>query len=248
VTVNLRQVNSEAEITVADTGQGINAEFLPFVFDRFRQADSTSTRQHGGLGLGLAIARHLIEIHGGAIQARSAGEGQGATLSVTLPLAGSVAMPNTDANIEIGLDREELVKPAEALSGLHVLVVDDDEDTLELLRTALAKRGAKVSVASSASEALEAINNSRPDVLVSDIAMPGEDGYALIRNVRALDVGQAIPAIAITAYAKEEDKERVLSAGYQRFLSKPVELGELIETVAELARNGFSYQNPDSSG
>jgi PAS domain S-box-containing protein len=248
VSVKLRQVNSEAEITVTDTGQGINAEFLPFVFDRFRQADSTSTRQHGGLGLGLAIARHLIEIHGGAIQARSAGEGQGATLSVTLPLAGSVAIPNTDTNTEIALGREELAKPVDALSGLHVLVVDDDEDTLELLRTALAKRGAKVSVASSASEALEAINNSRPDVLVSDIAMPGEDGYALIQSVRALDVGQAIPAIAITAYTKEEDKERVLSAGYQRFLSKPVELGELIDTVEQFGRNGVSYPNPDSSG
>jgi PAS domain S-box-containing protein len=246
VTVKLRKLNSEAEITVADTGQGIKAEFLPFVFDRFRQADSTSTRQHGGLGLGLAIARHLIEIHGGAIQASSAGEGQGATLSVTLPLAGSVAMPNTDAKVATGLNSEELVKPAEALSGLNVLVVDDDEDTLELLRAALTKRGANVSVASSASEALKAINTSRPDVLVSDIAMPGEDGYTLIQKVRALDVVPEIPAIAITAYAKEEDKESVLSAGFQRYLSKPVELGELIETVAELGRNGVSYQNPGS--
>ncbi|MDQ2976682.1 MAG: PAS domain S-box protein [Acidobacteriota bacterium] len=238
VTVQLRQLNSEVEITVSDTGQGISPEFIPFVFDRFRQADSTSTRQHGGLGLGLAIARHLIEIHGGSIQARSSGEGQGATFSVTLPIAGSVTLANTEEDVELEQARKELVKSSEALAGLRVLVVDDDEDTLELLRTALARRGAEVGVASSAVAALEAINNSRPDVLVSDIAMPGEDGYELIRKIRALQIGPEIPALAITAYAKEEDKTLALSAGYQRYLSKPVELGELISLVAELGQIG----------
>ena len=238
VTVQLRQVNSEVEITVADTGQGITAEFLPFVFDRFRQADSTSTRHHGGLGLGLAIARHLIEIHGGAIEAKSPGPGKGATFTVRLPSVGSKVAPTItlDTKIDAELESEERVKLYEVLSGLDVLIVDDDKDTLDLLSAALAQRGAHVTAASSAAEAIASIKRSKPDVLVSDIAMPGEDGYELIQKVIALDGLPRIPAIAITAYAKEEDKERALSAGYQRYLSKPIELREFISAVAEAAR------------
>jgi PAS domain S-box-containing protein len=233
VNVNLRRIDSEAEITVTDTGQGITAKFLPFVFDRFRQADSTSTRQHGGLGLGLAIARHLIEIHGGAIEAKSLGEGQGATFIVRLPLVGSrvVAPPDEPAGVE-----KSGPKSPEMLSGLHVLLVDDDEDTLEMLSAALRQRSANVTAVSSASEALAAIRTVRPDVLISDIAMPGVDGYQLMEKVLALNLKPALPAIAITAYAKEEDKATALAAGYQRYLSKPVELGEFISAVAEAAR------------
>jgi PAS domain S-box-containing protein len=238
VTVQVRKVNSEIEIAVTDTGQGISPEFLPFVFDRFRQADSTSTRQHGGLGLGLAIARHLIEIHGGTIEAKSSGNGQGATFTARLPVVGSLA--KLPAQIDVEAESQERLKSQAVLSGLDVLIVDDEKDTLELLRTALAQRGANVTAVSSAAEAVDSLKSSRPDVLVSDIAMPGEDGYDLIRKVIALDIAPRIPAIAITAYAKEEDKERALSAGYQRYLSKPVELGEFISAVAETARLEFS--------
>ncbi|MDQ5846631.1 MAG: ATP-binding protein, partial [Acidobacteriota bacterium] len=232
VRVNLRKIDSEAEITVTDTGQGITADFLPFVFDRFRQADSTSTRQHGGLGLGLAIARHLIEIHGGAIEARSLGEGEGATFTVRLPLVGSrVAAPDVPGDVETSAP-----KSPETLSGMHVLLVDDDEDTLELLSAALRQRSANVTAVSSAAAALTAIRTVRPDVLISDIAMPGVDGYELMAKVLALNLKPALPAIAITAYAKEEDKATALAAGYQRYLSKPIELDEFISAVAEAAR------------
>jgi PAS domain S-box-containing protein len=242
VSVRLRQVNSEVEIVVSDTGQGISPEFLPFVFDRFRQADSTSTRQHGGLGLGLAIARHLVEIHGGSIAARSDGKGAGATFTVRLPLVGSIletAETLSDERIEVEADGNERLK-SQVLSGLHVLIVDDDQDTLDLLTAALTQRSANVTGVLSVAAAIEAIKSFRPDVLISDIAMPGEDGYQLIQKVLALDVVPGIPAIAITAYAKQEDKDRALAAGFQRYLSKPVELGEFIAAVAELARMEFS--------
>jgi PAS domain S-box-containing protein len=239
VTVALRQVNSKVEIEVSDTGQGISSEFLPFVFDRFRQADSTSTRQHGGLGLGLAIARHLIEIHGGSVEARSRGEDQGATFIVRLPLVGSVVESPDTLLSPAGIDEEaksrERSKAQQILSGLHVLIVDDDQDTLELLGAALTQRSARVTTAASAAEAIRALKFFRPDVLISDIAMPGEDGYELMQKVIALDLVPSIPAIAITAYAKQEDKERALAAGFQRYLAKPVELGELIAAVSEAA-------------
>jgi PAS domain S-box-containing protein len=239
VTIQLRQVESHVQIEVTDTGQGIRPAFLPFVFDRFRQADSTSTRQHGGLGLGLAIARHLIEIHGGSIEAESNGEGKGATFTVRLPsvgsMGGSTLPQSSDAEPS---ESQVLLSSSEILSGLHVLVVDDDEDTLELLSAALRNRSARVTGVSSAAQAIDALKTFKPDVLVSDIAMPEEDGYALIQRVIAMGFTPRIPAIAITAYAKEEDKESALSAGYQRYLSKPVELGEFIAAVAEAARNG----------
>ena len=238
VSVNLRRVDSHVEIEVTDSGQGISPEFLPFVFDRFRQADSTSTRQHGGLGLGLAIARHLVEIHGGAIEARSGGEGKGATFTVRLPSVGSVNASTLPSVVELEPESNVHLSPQGILSGFHVLVVDDDEDTLELLSAALRSRSAQVTSVSSAAQAIDAIKTFRPDVLVSDIAMPGEDGYELIQRIIALGVEPRIPAIAITAYAKEEDKESALSAGYQRYLSKPIELGEFISAVAEAARNG----------
>jgi PAS domain S-box-containing protein len=214
------------QIQVTDSGQGISREFLPFVFDRFRQADSTTTRQHGGLGLGLAIARHLVEIHGGTIRADSDGDGHGATFTIRLPLLDSSLRVLETTSVE------QPVQP-QLLSGLNVLLVDDDSDSLELMTTALTRRHANVTAVSSASAALQAINDHKPDVLVSDIAMPDEDGYELIKRVRALSFD--IPAVAITAYAKAEDRERALSAGFQLYLAKPVELSELISVVAQAA-------------
>ncbi|HET6861569.1 MAG TPA: ATP-binding protein, partial [Pyrinomonadaceae bacterium] len=237
VNVKLSQENASVMVSVSDTGQGIRREFLPYVFDRFRQADSTTTRQHGGLGLGLAIARHLIEIHGGTITAESEGAGKGATFVITLPWMES-------ATNQAEFQTAGNVRPTKApmlLAGVCVLVVDDDEDTLQLMATALTSRQAKVVAVSSAGEAIRAIEVNRPDVLISDIAMPGEDGYGLIERIRTMeqDYAASIPAVAITAYAKEEDRERALSSGFQLYLAKPVELTELISVVAQAARREF---------
>jgi CheY-like chemotaxis protein len=230
----LKSTEGRVEITVQDTGHGITKEFLPYVFDRFRQADSSTTRQHGGLGLGLAIARHLVEIHGGTIKAESAGPGQGATFSIHLPLIepGRIHLaPDGDAAKDSTASRE-------SLNGLHVLIVDDDEDTLELMATALTSRQAIVTAVSSANEALNAFKTNRPDVVVTDIAMPEEDGYGLIAGLRALEQNGSdqTPAIAITAYAKEEDRLRALSSGFQLYLAKPIEITDLVSAVARAAR------------
>lgn len=235
VTVKVTQANAAVEIGVTDTGQGISREFMPYVFDRFSQADSTTTRHHGGLGLGLAIARHLVEIHGGTIRAASRGEGQGATFTITLPLLDSKVK-----TIEPVTDKS-LAYASQMLSGVNVLLVDDDSDTLKLMATALTRRQANVTAVSSAGEAIQAIRQQRPDVLVSDIAMPDEDGYGLIEKVRSLDTAEtlSIPAVAITAYAKEEDRERALSSGFQIYLAKPIELRELVSVVARAARRDF---------
>jgi PAS domain S-box-containing protein len=230
VTVELRQVESRAELSVTDSGSGIDPSFLPFVFDRFRQADSTTTRQHGGLGLGLAIARHLVEIHGGSIHAESQGGGQGSKFTVSLPLVASFAKANED-------DATSRAKPKYAdasLEGLHILLVDDDRDTLELLKMALSQCLARVTEVTSASEALAAIRLATPDVLISDIAMPDSDGYELIQQVRECGLSD-MPAIAITAYAKEEDRLRALSSGFQYYVTKPVEISELITAIADAA-------------
>jgi CheY-like chemotaxis protein len=237
--VKVSQANSAVEIRVTDTGQGISRKFMPYVFDRFSQADSTTTRHHGGLGLGLAIARHLVEIHGGTIRAESRGEGEGATFTITLPLIESAAKsaePTAAAEQIIPRLPQPLL-----LSGLNVLLVDDDSDTLSLMATALTRRQANVTAVSSAGEAMQAISQQRPDVLVSDIAMPDEDGYGLIEKVRSLenDDCQSIPAIAITAYAKDEDRARALSSGFQIYLAKPIELTELVSVVARAARRDF---------
>jgi signal transduction histidine kinase/CHASE1-domain containing sensor protein/ActR/RegA family two-component response regulator len=233
VCVKVMQSGGAVEVTVSDTGQGIDKEFLPYVFDRFRQADSTTTRQHGGLGLGLAIARHLVEIHGGTIRGESAGMGRGASFTIRFPLL-EAAVSATNVN-------QKPARVTQLLSGLNVLLVDDDSDTLKLMETALKRRQANVTAVSSAGEAIQAISRRRPDVLVSDIAMPDEDGCGLIEQVRMLENGesQGIPAVAITAYAKEEDRERALSAGFQIYLAKPVELTELISVVARAAKRDF---------
>jgi PAS domain S-box-containing protein len=241
VQIRLERVNSHIEIVVTDSGTGIAPEFLPHVFDRFRQADQCTTRQHGGLGLGLAIVRHLVELHGGSVRAESGGAGQGATFTVLLP----VAPVYRNAGIE------ERVHPAardtlpsygcpERLDGLKVLVVDDEPDTRELLRVGLGQCGADVTAVGSATDALEAMATNVPDVLISDIGMPGADGYALIRRVRELpaESGGRVPALALTAYARTEDRMQALRAGYQMHVPKPVELAELVAVVASLDQRG----------
>jgi PAS domain S-box-containing protein len=242
VQVRLERINSHVELSISDTGVGIKPEFLPHVFDRFRQADQTSTRQHGGLGLGLAIVRHLVELHGGTVHAESAGEGQGATFTVKLPL---ITVYQNEGGAErvhpAAKDTLPTLDCPERLDELRVLVVDDEADTRDLLKVALSQCGAQVTLAGSVKEALAAIEQSPPQVLISDIGMAGEDGYELIRQVRALPAAQGgkIPAIALTAYARTEDRMRALRSGYQMHVPKPVELTELITVVASLVqRNG----------
>jgi signal transduction histidine kinase/ActR/RegA family two-component response regulator len=241
VKVILRRVHSQAEVSVADSGDGIKAEFLPLVFDRFRQADSSSTRRHGGLGLGLAIVKQLVELHGGHVAARSAGAGLGATFIVTLPLAAVLPQQATDA-----LPQEESASqspspewnPGVQLSGIKLLVVDDEPDARDIVKRLLDGCGAEVRSAGSAAEALQLIQADPPDVLISDIGMPSEDGYSLIRAVRALpaEKGGAIPAVALTAYARSEDRVQVLRGGFQMHAVKPVEPAELLAMVASLVR------------
>lgn len=237
VQVQLTRINSHIEITVSDTGQGISPEFLPYVFDRFRQASQTAGRQHGGLGLGLAIVRHLVELHGGEVKAYSPGEGLGATFTVVLPLM-IIHVPAEDKHRVH--PRVSTVSPSievsQRLDGVSVLVVDDEADTRELLEIILKQCGAKVMAAQSAREAVELLGQHRPDVLLSDIGMPTEDGYELIRQIRSLpeESGGKTPAIALTAYARVEDRLQALRAGYQMHVPKPVVLAELVALIASL--------------
>jgi CheY-like chemotaxis protein len=235
VLVTSSQAGPYVDLSVTDDGQGISVEFLPHVFERFRQADSSTTRKHGGLGLGLAIVRHLVEIHGGSVSAESAGEGKGARLTVTLPLLVDEESVAIDEAAKLTSD-DQRIEPAE-LRGIHVLLVDDDAGAREMISAALHERHARVTAVGSAREALQVIRQMRPDILVSDIAMPIEDGYDLIEQVRALGAnnGNSIPAVAITAYARVEDREKALASGFQSYLAKPIEPADLIAVVASLA-------------
>jgi len=237
VQVRLERINSHVELMVSDSGKGIDSEFLPHVFNRFRQADQKSTRAHGGLGLGLAIVRQLVELHGGSVHAESEGEGQGATFVVQLPLMvmrRGVEQQQERRHPTAGGSMALDCPPQ--LDNLRVLIVDDEEDTRDLLRVALEQCGSEVVTARSVVEALEALEKSKPDVLISDIGMPEEDGYALISKVRALSAarGGKVPAIALTAYARTEDRVRALMAGFQVHLPKPIEPVELLAVVASL--------------
>jgi PAS domain S-box-containing protein len=229
VRLTVRRAGSQVEIAVCDSGVGIEPELLPYVFDRFRQGDSSSTRAHGGLGLGLAIVRHIVELHGGTVQATSEGEQHGSTFTVRLPLREA---PRRSPGRPTGGEPS-----GPSLEGLSVLVVDDDADTRDLVRMVLAQRGAVVLTAATAEEALLLVQEQRPDILLSDIAMPGEDGFELIRRVRALGSSQGgeIKAAALTAYARTEDRLKALWAGFQTHIPKPVQPNELAAVVASLA-------------
>jgi CheY-like chemotaxis protein len=240
VVVGVSRAESCVRVSVADTGQGISREFLPFVFARFRQAEGTTTRTHGGLGLGLSIVRHLVEIHGGTVRAESAGAGQGATFIVELPVAGGEREGGAAKLQTLSASPAEIAvaaSPVSELAGLRVLVVDDEADARLLLQTLIEQSGAQVRAAASASEALAALREFRPDILVSDIGMPQEDGYALLRRVRALgpEEGGHIPAIALTAYAQEDDRLRALLAGFQVHVAKPINPAEFVAVIVELA-------------
>jgi len=241
VNIRLERLDSDIQITVSDTGKGISADFLPLIFDRFRQADSSSTRKYGGLGLGLAIVRQIIEMHGGTVRAESRGEGQGATFTVRLPIRGTGDKENITPGGGLVFPTVAKVTPfvcPPQIYGLRVLLVDDQPDTLEMLRAVLEQQcRAEVRTSADVATALEVFRQWKPDLLVSDIAMPGEDGYALIAKVRELEQqgGKRTPAIALTAYVRVEDRAHVLQAGYDRFVPKPVQPSELLATLASLA-------------
>ena len=234
VVVRFAGVDEQVVIAVQDEGEGIAPEFLPHVFERFWQADATRTRAHGGLGLGLAIVRELVHLHGGSVEAASEGKGRGTTLTVRLPLVceGSDAEGIFPPRPALSGER---FHPTPTLKGVQVLVVDDDPDARESIAVALEQSGACVHAVGSAAEAVESLERNPPDVLLSDIAMPGMDGYALLRQARARLRGARVVAAALTAYAGEEDRRRALAAGFQMHLAKPVEPAELVATVAKLA-------------
>ncbi|HYR95356.1 MAG TPA: ATP-binding protein, partial [Candidatus Binatus sp.] len=234
VRVTLEPGNAHAQIAVSDTGQGISPGFLPHIFERFQQADTGFGRHHGGLGLGLAIVRHIVELHGGTVRVESAGEGKGATFTVNLPLLVSPrAAGERDPEVAPPLVDHEYP----SLEGSRVLVVDDQPDSNEVVSTLLGSRGAEVRVAGSAAQALEMLDRWKPDVVVTDIGMPGEDGYVLLARLQARSDGIAeVPVIALTAYASTEDRVRLLSAGFRIHVPKPIEPAELVTVVSNVVR------------
>jgi signal transduction histidine kinase/CheY-like chemotaxis protein len=236
IQVLLERVNSHIEISVVDTGIGIRPEFLPRVFDRFRQADASTTRRHGGLGLGLAIVKQLVEMHGGVVRVKSPGEGQGSTFTVSLPVSIVHPEPLTVRNLSPPKNEntENLCQDG-TLAGVRVLVLDDEADARQLMRRVLSKCEAEVALASSATEAFDLVETFLPDVIVSDVGMPDVDGYDFIRRVRAKRPSNVLPAAALTAFARAEDRKHALLAGFQTHLAKPVDPAELIAVVASLA-------------
>jgi CheY-like chemotaxis protein len=272
VEVRLEPVNGHLRLQVMDTGKGINPAFLPYVFDRFRQADQSSTRSHGGLGIGLTIVRHIIELHGGEVHAESAGEGRGATFTVMLPPPVDGLDDSTGDALErpsTGVDSPQRSTGAASVAGapaaaaaargcgelpslanVRVLVVDDERDARDVLAHTLGRAGAKVTTCPSVREAIDAIAMELPDVIVSDIAMPGEDGYDLVRRLRRTVHASRVPAIAITAYAREEDRAKALLAGFERHVAKPIDPAEVVCAVAELlpqSHNGNGKHSPNPS-
>jgi PAS domain S-box-containing protein len=234
VHVDLRKVHSHVEISVTDTGAGIPLNFLNHIFERFSQADASSTRRHGGLGLGLAIVKHLVELHGGSVQARSQGKDLGATFIVSLPLIPLHQAPDRglgdgrNASLDAQFEQPDL-------RGISVLSVDDEPDSAEVVRLILQRGGASVRTVRSMDEALAAFADFRPDVVLTDIGMPDHDGYEFINRLRALPGGRAVPAVALTALARSEDRTRALRAGFQMHVAKPVEATELVAVVRSLA-------------
>jgi PAS domain S-box-containing protein len=236
VQVQLQRINSHLEIVVSDTGQGIEPEVLPFIFERFRQGETGSTRDHGGLGLGLTIARHIAELHGGLITARSEGLGKGAQFTVQLPIM--ISIPPDAAQRSHPGANETLTGDTPSLAGLRILVVDDEADARDVVALILTGSGAEVAAVDSAAAAMDLITRWKPDLLVSDIGMPHEDGFALMRRIRALSAadGGTIPAVALTAFARTQDRLKVLSAGFQMHVPKPIERLELLTVIASLTK------------
>jgi CheY-like chemotaxis protein len=238
VQVRLARVDSHVEIVVTDSGAGIAADFLPHVFERFRQADSRFSRSYGGLGLGLAISRDLVELHGGTIHADSEGTGKGATFRVVLPLMAVLQDAQAEPVREHPRAERSIPQPKDvSLAGLLVLVVDDDEDAVTMMREVLEAAGATVSSAAAAAAALNVLSHSEVNALVTDLGMPEMDGFALLAEVRKSPIASIrnVPAAALTAYARSEDRIRTLSSGFQMHLAKPIDPSELVAAVAALA-------------
>ena len=241
VDVWIGRVGTTLHVRVSDSGKGLSPDFLPHVFERFRQADSTSRRREGGLGLGLAIVKELVELHGGVVQAGSPGEGQGATFTVVLPIPALLMEPRDREAEALGEPGRPAAAQAEMertmLEGVRLLVVEDDPDGREMLLTVFAGYGATVSAAASAAEAMEALHSATPDVLICDIGLPDEDGHELIRRVRALEAerGGRVPALALTAFAGAEDRRKALAAGFDLYVPKPASPAELVAKAALLA-------------
>jgi CheY-like chemotaxis protein/anti-sigma regulatory factor (Ser/Thr protein kinase) len=234
VQVSVRRANAHIELSVSDTGIGIPASFLPHVFDRFSQQDSSANRNYRGLGLGLAISKQLVELHGGSLHANSPGEGQGATFTMSLPIRHAENEQPCEGNPPDLSRAERLALPS--LDGVRVLVVDDESDARDLIRRVLEEYGAAVTALASGEEALRILEFSEPQVLISDIGMPGMDGYQLMRRIRASEYGRTrMPAIALTAFARAEDRKRAILAGFQSHLAKPIDMAELVILVAGLA-------------
>jgi signal transduction histidine kinase/ActR/RegA family two-component response regulator len=236
VEVRMQTEGTDVRVDVVDTGNGISAAFLPHVFERFRQADGSSTRTHGGLGLGLSIGRHLVELHGGRMMAASAGEGQGSTFSVFLPTREA----EQRAPAPVAPERRPRPRTLD-LEGTHVLIVDDEPDARELLRVMLASTSARISEAESATDALRIYSEDRPDIILADVAMPGQDGYALIRMIRAMAGGEGghVRAVAVSAYARREDRQRALKAGFNDHVSKPVKPDDLYDAIERVWVQGL---------
>ena len=236
IQVRLERVNSHLEISVSDTGQGIDPAFLPYLFERFRQADASASRTHGGLGIGLAIVKEIIELHGGSVRAKSAGEGQGATFVVTLPLLVFKHPPEAERVHPAAPSVMPIQADMTKLAGLKILFVDDEPDSRLLVKRLLERYGAEVVAAENALAALELILRFRPDLIISDIGMPEIDGYEFLRRVRSsIAEAATIPAIALTAFARSEDRTRALLAGYIHHVSKPIEPSELLATIAAVS-------------
>jgi signal transduction histidine kinase/ActR/RegA family two-component response regulator len=235
VDVSVKRAGPNLELVVEDTGEGMSADFLPHVFDRFRQADGATTRRHTGLGLGLAIVRQLVELHGGTVRAESSGPGKGARFTVCLPILTSPLVRELWTRTDEGQKAPSLQR----LDGLHVLVVEDNADGREVMTMMLERAGARATAVGSVKEALEAVESLRPDALVSDIGLPDEDGYALIRRIRSREAerGGFLPAVAMTGYVRTEDRARVLAAGFQVHVPKPINPVELTAAIAAVARD-----------
>ena len=233
VNVAVHRQDLQMQISVTDTGIGISSEFLPYIFDRFRQADGSTTRAHGGLGLGLAIVRHLVELHQGEVEVESRGKNRGATFTVRFPIAPAATLHASGEALQPEI-ADPLLNSSKILDGLRILVVDDEADARDLVTSILTRCGGEVRCSESAAEAIRAFREWNPDLLVSDIGMPIEDGYSLIRKLRRLRSKRAkqIPALALTAYATDEDRSLALSAGFQMHLAKPIEPKSLVTSIA----------------